>query len=178
MASLLRRLARYTRRDLREILAPTSLPDPPPAAGEAEEAGGRGGVPAPASTFARAWAGSAAYFDTWRRPPRDEDAEAASEAASLSFELTDDHRRAAASALTSARTAADAARPALRALYETRVTAYRDAVGSFAEGYREGLEKGAVVSAPAAAALPAAPAPAPKRKRGRPRKHPLPTESG
>lgn len=159
----MRRLITYIRRDLREIVAPSSLPDPPCATANAP-AGPR------ASPLARAAQGSAAYFDTWRRPAKEEEEEEAKETADAApSTLTDDHRRAAVRAAAAAARHADDIKPALRALYETRVTAYRDAVASFADGFREGVARGGLVGGgPDDGAPP--PDPPPKRKRGRPRK--------
>lgn len=165
----MRRLLTYLRRDLREIVAPSSLPDPPTATTPNAAAHPR------ASALARAAQGSAAYFDTWRRQRDEDEKEAKSEDAPADgLTLTEDHRRAAVRAAATAARGADALKPALRALYETRVTAYKDAVDSFADGFREGVARGGFVgeAPPTLGGDPPDPEPPPpvKRKRGRPRK--------
>ena len=164
----MRRVLTYLRRDVREIVAPTSLPDPPAPADAPNAAGPR------TSLLTRAAQGSAAYFDTWRRRKDSDEGAVEEETAPSGLTLTDKHRRAAVAAAAAASRGADALRPALRALYETRVTAYKDAVSSFADGYREGVAAGSVVESDVSSADPPPEAPPVKRKRGRPRKKEAP----
>lgn len=157
--ALLRRAWRYLRHDAPEILWPSSLPDA--AAADAGAPAARRGVVA---SIARLRAGSRAYFDTWKK-----EADGRSEAPPPPPLIS---RADAVAALSAASTSADALRPALKALYETRVSAYRDAVFAFGEGYREGVARGAVgAGGGGATPAPAPPPPPPAtRKRGRPRK--------
>jgi hypothetical protein len=137
--SLLRRAVRYLRHDLREIIAPTSIPNPP------------GYVPPPPQSLGERWAtvrgACRAYIDSWdskkleaelrRRRGQDpnktdaqEDAETAAELAALAAEV----KAATAGGGT-------ALWPHLQRLYKTRVRAYGVAVQQFIEGYKEGFRE-------------------------------------
>lgn len=194
---LVRGTLTYLRRDLREIITPTSLPD------DDDERFTASGVSGDDDDSRRRQhqhrnrlggrlravaAGIQDYCDTWKKIPEpsstdseehstdnnktrrlfeledglEDDAAAASRssrlveaepdaadagadaaaAAAARRDLaaaSDDARDALASA---SRAGAEALRPALRQLYRTRAAAYRDAVFSFVEGYREGLAGG------------------------------------
>ena len=136
-------------RDAREIVAPTSLPDNPTAATAARRAR--------PSAWRRVVGGTQDYVKSWRRPPAEgggTEADGEGAGVSPSWEGRDTvaggARAAASSAAQTAGRAAEALRPALQHLYRTRAAAYRDAVFSFAEGYRDGLAGGASGGAPGA----------------------------
>jgi hypothetical protein len=167
---LVRGTLTYLRRDLREIVAPTSLPDEDDADGNNNK--GVGGIGGDASSgrssnrlagrLRAVTSGVRAYCDSWGKAPleaaeaeeerrqaahEDEEDAALREAADDARDALASASRQAASAAASAAAAAAAAsatgsealRPALRHLYRTRAAAYRDAVFSFVEGYREGV---------------------------------------
>lgn len=137
--SLLRRAVRYLRHDLREIIAPSSIPNPP------------GYVPPPPQSLGEHWStlrgACRAYIDSWdskklraelrRRRGEDpdktdaeEDAETAAELAALSAEL----KAATAGGGT-------VLWPHLQRVYKSRVRAYRAAVQQFIEGYKDGFRE-------------------------------------
>lgn len=174
---LVRGTLTYLRRDLREIVAPTSLPDDD-GRERADGGGGGGGggidgdssrsssSSSPSSSSSRRFAGRlravasgvSDYCDSWKKPveaasisahEKDEDADALREATGDARDALASASRQAASAAAAAAaatvTGSEALRPALRHLYRTRAAAYRDAVFSFVEGYREGISGAAVV---------------------------------
>eukprot|EP00887_Chlorella_sp_A99_P002635 scaffold6.g2635.t1 len=172
--ALARRAADWLRHDLREIVAPSSLPDPP------------GYVPAPRTSLLK-WLrilrhAGRAYVDTWdsrkleakRRELRGEAAAAETAEGSARQEFKD----LAAEFAAAAKGGSAAMKPFLVNLYQTRAAAYRDAVRQFIEGYKEGFQqanrpdippevaqemeaaKAAAAAEPPAAAGAAAPAPA------------------
>lgn len=167
---LVRGTLTYLRRDLREIVAPTSLPDDAKEeTGDGDDGGGiKAGNASRSSSSCRggrftgrlraAASGVSDYCDSWKKPleATSEEAERAHEAISTFSEdaallvaagdARDDLASASrqAAAVAAAVTGSEALRPALRNLYRTRAAAYRDAVFSFVEGYREGVS-GAVV---------------------------------
>jgi len=150
-------LARLVAR-AREVIAPRSLPDPPSAAPRRARRSVLDCVRLVA-------AGTRDYMDSWRlvgdapggadsgggggdavsaddtagRPPRD--AAAASQQPGKAS-AADSATAAAAGAARAAVRGADALRPGLQHLFRSRAAAYRDAVFSFAEGYREGVVGG------------------------------------
>ena len=172
---LVRGTLTYLRRDLREIVAPTSLPDNDDGrervdgGGDGDDGGIDGDASSsfsPSSSSRRRFArrlravasGVSDYYDSWKKPieensklaaeaehEKDEDDAALREAAGDARDaLASASRQAASAAAKAAATAAtapgsEALRPALRHLYRTRAAAYRDAVFSFVEGYREGV---------------------------------------
>jgi len=164
---LVRGTLTYLRRDLREIVAPTSLPDD-------DDFTARNGNDDDGNEDARRRrhrnrlggrlraiaSGIQDYCDTWKKTPEplsigadqstgnktklegNDDVDAAADRLETNAALREaasDARDALASA---SRAGAEALRPALRQLYRTRAAAYRDAVFSFVEGYREGLAGG------------------------------------
>lgn len=165
---LVRGTLTYLRRDLREIIAPTSLPDDDEFAASVNGDDGRHRRRhhQRRNVLSAVASGIRDYRDSWKKSPEPSSVEAeqsTSNRARLEGDDVDDdvdadaaHRletdaalREAASdardALASAsRAGAEALRPALRQLYRTRAAAYRDAVFSFVEGYREGLAGGGV----------------------------------
>lgn len=130
-----RRLWAYLTRDLREIAFPSSLPDPPLAAGE--QAGQRRRL-TPALLLKAVRAGLVQYRASFRLSfPHLYEPDSAAPADGAT--ATD---RAEGEALqqelgAAARAGAQAARPYLRELYQTRAAAYRDGVREFVLGYRE-----------------------------------------
>ena len=163
---LVRGTLTYLRRDLREIVAPTSLPDEDDADGNNNK--GVGGIGGDASSgrssnrlagrLRAVTSGVRAYCDSWGKAPleaaeaeeerrqaahEDEEDAALREAADDARDALASASRQAASAAASA-TGSEALRPALRHLYRTRAAAYRDAVFSFVEDYREGVSGAAV----------------------------------
>ena len=170
---LVRGTLTYLRRDLREIVAPTSLPDDK---GKERGGGDGGGIAgdsshsfpsssSPSRRFTgrlRAVAsGVSDYCDSWKKPveaasgaaaeaaPEEPEDAALREAAGDARDALASASRQAASVAAAAAAAtvsgSEALRPALRHLYRTRAAAYRDAVFSFVEGYREGVSGAAAV---------------------------------
>lgn len=161
---LVRGTLTYLRRDLREIVAPTSLPDDD-GRDRADGGGGIDGDSSRSSSSSRRFAGRlravasgvSDYCDSWKKPveaasksahEEDEEAAALREAPGDARDALASASRQAASAAAAAAaatvTGSEALRPALRHLYRTRAAAYRDAVFSFVEGYREGISGAAV----------------------------------
>lgn len=154
---LVRGTLTYLRRDLREIVAPTSLPDDDDGRERADDVGGIDGVSSRSSSSSRrrfaghlraVASGVSDYCDSWKKPveaasesahEEDEDAAALREASGDARDALASASRQAASAAAAAAaatvTGSEALRPALRHLYRTRTAAYRDAVFSFVEGY-------------------------------------------
>jgi hypothetical protein len=137
--------------DAREIVAPSSLPDPLPAA-----AGGQPARPRRRSLADR-WrlvvAGTRDYLDSWRaaeEPAAEAEAEAGAGAGVAGNAPADDRAATPAASPSSAAEAAaraavrgaEALRPGVQHLFRSRAAAYREAVFSFAEGFREGVEGG------------------------------------
>jgi hypothetical protein len=132
-------MKRYITHDVKEIIAPSSLPDPPGYV-----------APPPVSLRQRLQAVAVAsrrYIDSWnpdklqaelrKRGLLDEET-IAQEAAENEAELK---------ALTSevsqtVKGGASALGPYMQHLYRTRVGSYRDAVRQFIEGYKEGFREG------------------------------------
>ena len=169
---LVRSTLTYLRRDLREIVAPTSLPDGDDGDDFTASNGGNGDDADRkhrrnrlGSRLRAVASGIQDYCDTWKKgsePWSVEAEQSTSEKARLEGNDFDDDDAAAAAAdrletdaalreaasdardalASASRAGAEALRPALRQLYRTRAAAYRDAVFSFVEGYREGLAGG------------------------------------
>lgn len=138
-SNVVKRAYRYVRYDIREILFPSSIPNPP------------GYVPPePTSLRERAEIITSAfrlYIDSWNSkkleaqlrqqrgepedvpgtPEREEDAE--------------DLKQLAAELKDTAKGGAHVLWPHLQHLYKTRAKAYREAVKQFIEGYKEGFQE-------------------------------------
>ncbi|KAK9867519.1 hypothetical protein WJX84_005468 [Apatococcus fuscideae] len=118
-----RRVVRYLQQDLREILVPTSLPDPPGYT-PARKLGWKERVEVVQEA-------TQDYVDSWkalRSEPGDDSQVADKEPeAPIKDELA-----------AVARGGAKSIQPYLQKMYQTRASAYRDAVQEFVKGYREG----------------------------------------
>lgn len=128
MLKLWRRASRYVRYDLREIVVPSSLPNPP---SEKEP---------PPRTWKECWQlvkiGSSEYADTWRYRSKEAEAEEESDPAwsAEKKKLKDDFAFVA-------RGGAEHIKPYLQRLYAMRIATLQAAGQEFVGGYREGLEK-------------------------------------
>lgn len=125
----------YVIYDIKEIVLPSSLPDPP------------GYVPAPKKSWVEQWSVLSTvirkYLDSWdskklqaelrRRRGESE----VIEETGTSAELQDLMEEVKATARGGAR----AVEPYLKYLYKTRVAAYRDALKQFIAGYKEGFNE-------------------------------------
>mmetsp|Transcript_14382 Transcript_14382/g.43462 ORF Transcript_14382/g.43462 Transcript_14382/m.43462 type:complete len:230 (-) Transcript_14382:332-1021(-) len=128
MQKVWRRVSNYLKNDLREIVAPSSLPNPP---------GWKDNSPPP-RTWAENWTlfkqGIRAYGDTWRpKKPEKEDDETVAESPEAK-QLKEDFAYIA-------RGGAEGVRPYLQRLYAARVATMQAAGREFVDGYRDGLEK-------------------------------------
>lgn len=137
-----RNVVHYVRTDLREIAFPSSLPDPP------------SDKPKPRKLTLRehlqVWkTGTRLYLRSWKTGTLDDDDEEEKneESAQSKKDGPEEHSILEELALAS-RAGSETLRPALQRLYMTRASAYRDALRSFVEGYREGI--GEVMQASAA----------------------------
>ncbi|BBN17281.1 hypothetical protein MPTK1_7g13310 [Marchantia polymorpha subsp. ruderalis] len=122
-----RNIVRYVRTDLKEIAFPSSLPDPPSS------------TPKPRKlTFQehlQVWkTASNLYIQSWKTGTIDDEELAAKKA-----DKTPEDLSAVEELALAARAGGEKLRPALQRLYMTRAAAYRDALRSFVEGYREGI---------------------------------------
>ncbi|KAL2612316.1 hypothetical protein R1flu_024008 [Riccia fluitans] len=126
-----RNIVRYVRTDLKEIAFPSSLPDPPSS------------KPKPRTlTFQEhlqvwktAWN---LYVQSWKTGTID-DEEVAGRKKKSSEDKPSEDLSAVEELALAARAGGDRLKPALQRLYMTRAAAYRDALKSFVEGYREGI---------------------------------------
>ena len=151
----------------RDVVAPRSLPDLP---GTAPPRPRR----SPLDCVRLVVAGTRDYLDSWRTQAVDDEAAGRgsddpgagtaspvdSPSPPLPSPLSTPTDAAAAAARAAVR-GAEALRPGLQYLFRSRAAAYRDAVFSFAEGYREGVSGGGGGGGggqPAAAARPPQPA--------------------
>jgi hypothetical protein len=140
-----RRLRIYVARDLREIVAPSSLPNPP-------------GLPPPppplplGAALRRAAGVARRYVETWDREKLDaalrerglldEEEPAGAGGVSASGAAVGETLRDLAARLgAAARGGSAAVRPVLQEAVRTRAAAYRDAVREFIAGYREGFRE-------------------------------------
>ncbi|KAK9821259.1 hypothetical protein WJX74_004371 [Apatococcus lobatus] len=115
-----RRLVRYVQQDLREIFVPTSLPDPPEYK-EPRKLSWR-------ERFEVVQAATQDYAASWQKA-EPEAPERQEPQAPIKEELA-----------AVARGGAKTIQPYLQQLYQTRASAYRDAVQEFVKGYREGID--------------------------------------
>ncbi|BDA45108.1 hypothetical protein COCOBI_06-5880 [Coccomyxa sp. Obi] len=146
-----RRVRNYIKYDLREIIAPTSLPYPP-----GEEPPGNEWK----DFFQTLRLATRDYLDTWKsEKPEKKQQTVEQEKSPLSEDL-----------VGVARSGAESVKPVLQQLYRTRAAAYQEAVRSFVQGYREGFaglpdsdDDSADESPPASAAPDKATAPATPR---------------
>ena len=133
---LLRRVYRYIRHDIPEIVFPSSLPNPP------------GYVEPPKKSFkqhlVKVNTAVRRYIDSWdseklkaelKRQRGDEDPVSKVEEEAAADEI----RQLAAEFKEVAKDGAHTLWPHLQHIYKTRVRAYREAVNQFIEGYKEGL---------------------------------------
>lgn len=130
--NVFRKVANYVRYDLREIVFPSSLPDPPSVKAKRKRK-------FTAREHLQVWRiALRLYVESWR-------------GGSLSF-LDDEKDKSKASeestkrepsvveeVAIAARLGAENARPALQRIYLTRAKAYKDALKSFVQGYQEGV---------------------------------------
>jgi len=148
--SLIYRIKRYITYDLREIIVPSSLPNPP------------GYVPPPSRTWRQRWtvlnAAIRGYIDSWNpkivdaelrrlrgEPEPDESEVPATHRDSDELKLLADEFGQAA------RGGAKSLVPFLQHIYNTRAAAYRDAVKQFIAGYKEGFQEAQEEGGPEAA---------------------------
>lgn len=130
---LLARVKLYLKYDLKEIVFPSSLPNPP------------GYVDPPRKTFSEKLSSFRTsirlYLDTWdsakldaalrrQRGEKEESVRRDGEAEMLAEELK-----------LTIKSGANTLLPYLRYVYKTRAAAYRDAVKQFIEGYQEGFQE-------------------------------------
>ena len=149
---LLPRVKRYITHDLREIILPSSLPNPP------------GFVPPPPLTLRGRWAATSRalrlYLDSWdtakldaavrrQRGEPEPDPNAKEKDVAELKELAEEFGDAA-------RGGARALVPYLSRLYETRAASYRDSAKQVIAGYKEGFEEAHRPEEPAEAAAEAA----------------------
>eukprot|EP00899_Mesostigma_viride_P000205 jgi/Mesvir1/10185/Mv16993-RA.1 len=128
----LRRLITWFKTDFREIVAPSSIPDPP-------------GYPAyRRPTFKEhveasrlAWKD---YVQTWKPDPPPVTEDAAKQEPPEPVETTSKEELMSEIAGAS-KAGAERLRPALQKLYMVRLANFRDALRQFAEGYREGFSQ-------------------------------------
>lgn len=119
------RLKHYLRHDFREIVNPTSLPNPPEY------------VPPRKVTWSEFWksiqAANTKYWESWQ-PRQETQQDYASQAKSSDGLLKDELSQTARAAMQRGQ----GLKPMLQNIYETRARSYRDAIQEFVEGYKEG----------------------------------------
>ncbi|CAL5229573.1 g12929 [Coccomyxa viridis] len=123
MLRAFRRVQQYIKHDIKEIVAPSALPEPP-------------GEEAWRLTAAEIWKavrlGTRDYLDTFRKEKKEQVAGGLKESGPEEPPIIDE-------LLGAAKGGAQSVKPLLQNLYRTRASAYQRAVRSFVEGYREGL---------------------------------------
>eukprot|EP00884_Botryococcus_braunii_P012915 jgi/Botrbrau1/21624/Bobra.43_1s0026.1 len=128
---LWRGLLNYVRYDLREIILPRPMPDPPDFVPE-RKLSLKDYLEIIKATNRR-------YMESWKSPPKEEPQGKATEAPTGNEPTFWEDLSAAAKG------GAQTLTPFLKKVYASRTVAYRDSVRSFVEGYREGLQAGPVL---------------------------------
>ncbi|KAK9908489.1 hypothetical protein WJX75_008593 [Coccomyxa subellipsoidea] len=118
-----KRIRNYVKYDLREIIAPSSLPYPPGE--EPPEKGWK-------DFFQTLRLATRDYIDTWKSEEPKSDQEPQGQGEQDETPLSEDLAGVA-------RSGAANLKPMLQQLYRTRAAAYQEAVSSFVQGYREGF---------------------------------------
>ena len=140
--SILHRTYRYVRYDIREILFPSSIPNPP------------GYVPPPGKTLRQKvnilTSAVRLYIDSWdskkveaqlRRERGEPDVPDNSDSPEQREEDSEELKLLSAELKDTAKGGAHILWPHLQQLYKTRAKAYREAVKQFIEGYKEGFQE-------------------------------------
>lgn len=126
MSKLWQRFKTYVKHDFREIVNPTSLPNPPdyipPEKLEWRE------------IFKVVQDGNRRYIDSWRASAEDEEELRNLKKAASDSSLKDELSRTA----NAAKQKGQGLKPLLHHIYETRARSYKEAVQQFVEGYKEG----------------------------------------
>jgi len=131
--ALWRRVYRYLRHDVKEIVSPSPMPNPE-------------WYKTPVKKTAReriqiVRAGFSDYLAGWRpKAESDEKHEAGEEA--VPSKDSDGEQHLAEMAGSLGRKTAEGARPYLQRIYKTRMGSYRDALKEFSNGFKEGLQSG------------------------------------
>ncbi|KAL3683405.1 hypothetical protein R1sor_001427 [Riccia sorocarpa] len=126
-----RNVVRYVRTDLKEIAFPSSLPDPPSSKPKPRKLT----LHEHLQVWRTAWN---LYVQSWKTGTIDDEELAGKKKKPIEEKSSEDLSAVEELALA-ARAGGDRLKPALQRLYMTRAAAYRDALKSFVEGYREGI---------------------------------------